>query len=152
MNAWNNRALSVALVGLSAVLPGVAAAQNTPVGLWKSIDDETKTEKSLVRITETGGTLSGKIEKLMDPTKQDAKCDKCSDARKDQPVLGMTIITGVRASSDKTLWEGGEILDPNNGKSYKVRIKPLDSGKKLEVRGYIGAPMLGRTQTWIRVE
>jgi len=152
MNAWNNRALSVALVGLSAVVPGVAAAQNTPVGLWKSIDDETKTEKSLVRITETGGTLSGKIEKLMDPTKQDAKCDKCSDARKDQPVLGMTIITGVRASSDKTLWEGGEILDPNNGKSYKVRIKPLDSGKKLEVRGYIGAPMLGRTQTWIRVE
>lgn len=152
MNAWKNRALSVALVGLSAVLPGVAAAQNTPVGLWKSIDDETKTEKSLVRITETGGTLSGKIEKLMDPTKQDAKCDKCSDARKDQPVLGMTIITGVRASSDKTLWEGGEILDPNNGKSYKVRIKPLDSGKKLEVRGYIGAPMLGRTQTWIRVE
>jgi len=152
MNAWNNRALSVALVGLSAVLPGVAAAQNTPVGLWKSIDDETKTEKSLVRIIETGGVLSGKIEKLMDPTKQDAKCDKCSDARKDQPVLGMTIITGVRASSDKTLWEGGEILDPNNGKSYKVRIKPLDSGKKLEVRGYIGAPMLGRTQTWIRVE
>lgn len=152
MNAWKNRALSVALVGLSAVLPGVAAAQNTPVGLWKSIDDETKTEKSLVRIIETGGVLSGKIEKLMDPTKQDAKCDKCSDARKDQPVLGMTIITGVRASSDKTLWEGGEILDPNNGKSYKVRIKPLDSGKKLEVRGYIGAPMLGRTQTWIRVE
>jgi uncharacterized protein (DUF2147 family) len=130
----------------------MAAAQNTPVGLWKSIDDETKTEKSLVRITEAAGTLTGKIEKLMDPTKQDAKCDKCSDARKDQPVLGMTIITGVRAGSDKTLWEGGEILDPNNGKTYKVRIKPIDGGKKLEVRGFIGAPMLGRTQTWIRVE
>ena len=145
MYAWKNVMLTVALSGL-------AAAQNTPVGLWKSIDDETKTEKSLVRITEAAGTLTGKIEKLMDPTKQDAKCDKCSDARKDQPVLGMTIITGVRAGSDKTLWEGGEILDPNNGKTYKVRIKPIDGGKKLEVRGFIGAPMLGRTQTWIRVE
>jgi uncharacterized protein (DUF2147 family) len=152
MYAWKNVMLTVALSGLAAALPGMAAAQNTPVGLWKSIDDETKTEKSLVRITEAGGTLTGKIEKLMDPTKQDAKCDKCSDARKDQPVLGMTIITGVRAGSDKTLWEGGEILDPNNGKTYKVRIKPIDGGKKLEVRGFIGAPMLGRTQTWIRVE
>jgi uncharacterized protein (DUF2147 family) len=152
MYAWKNVMLTVALSGLAAALPGIAAAQNTPVGLWKSIDDETKTEKSLVRITEAGGTLTGKIEKLMDPTKQDAKCDKCSDARKDQPVLGMTIITGVRAGSDKALWEGGEILDPNNGKAYKVRIKPIDGGKKLEVRGYIGAPMLGRTQTWIRVE
>jgi uncharacterized protein (DUF2147 family) len=152
MYAWKNVMLTVALSGLAAALPGMAAAQNTPVGLWKSIDDETKTEKSLVRITEAAGTLTGKIEKLMDPTKQDAKCDKCSDARKDQPVLGMTIITGVRAGSDKTLWEGGEILDPNNGKTYKVRIKPIDGGKKLEVRGFIGAPMLGRTQTWIRVE
>ena len=152
MYAWKNVMLTVALSGLAAALPCMAAAQNTPVGLWKSIDDETKTEKSLVRITEAGGTLTGKIEKLMDPTKQDAKCDKCSDARKDQPVLGMTIITGVRAGSDKALWEGGEILDPNNGKAYKVRIKPIDGGKKLEVRGYIGAPMLGRTQTWIRVE
>ena len=152
MYAWKNVMLTVALSGLAAALPGIAAAQNTPVGLWKSIDDETKTEKSLVRITEAGGTLTGKIEKLMDLTKQDAKCDKCSDARKDQPVLGMTIITGVRAGSDKTLWEGGEILDPNNGKTYKVRIKPIDGGKKLEVRGFIGAPMLGRTQTWIRVE
>ncbi len=152
MYAWKNVMLTVALSGLAAALPGMAAAQTTPVGLWKSIDDETKTEKSLVRITEAAGTLTGKIEKLMDPTKQDAKCDKCSDARKDQPVLGMTIITGVRAGSDKTLWEGGEILDPNNGKTYKVRIKPIDGGKKLEVRGFIGAPMLGRTQTWIRVE
>ena len=152
MKAWKNLALSVVLVGVAAALPTLAEAQTTPVGLWKSIDDETKTEKSLVRITEAGGALVGRIEKLLDPTKQDAKCDKCSDARKDQPVTGMTIISGVKASDDKSLWEGGEILDPNNGKTYKVRIKPVDGGKKLEVRGYIGAPMLGRTQTWIRVE
>jgi uncharacterized protein (DUF2147 family) len=142
----------LALLGVAALLPALAVAQTTPVGLWKSIDDETKTEKSLVRITEAGGTLSGKIEKLLDPSKQDAKCDKCSDARKGQAVLGMTIITGVKAGAGAAIWEGGEVLDPNNGKSYKVRIKPVDGGKKLEVRGYIGSPLLGRTQTWIRIE
>jgi len=148
----NNLALSVALVGIAALVPQLAQAQATPVGLWKTIDDETKMEKSLVRVTEAGGVVSGRIEKLLDPTKQDAKCDKCTDARKDQPVTGMTIINGVKASDDKTQWDGGEILDPNNGKTYKVRMKPVDGGRKLEVRGYIGAPMLGRTQTWIRVE
>jgi len=152
MKALKNLALSVLLVGVAAALPSLTQAQTTPVGLWKTIDDDTKAEKSLVRITESGGAIVGRIEKLLDPTKQDAKCDKCSDARKDQPVAGMTIINGVKPNDDKSMWEGGEILDPNNGKLYKVRIKPVDGGRKLEVRGYIGAPMLGRTQTWIRVE
>jgi len=148
----NRLALSVAWVGMVALVPQLALAQATPVGLWKTIDDETKAERSLVRVTEAGGVVTGRIEKLLDPTKQDAKCDKCTDARKDQPVMGMTIINGVKPSDDKSHWEGGEILDPNNGKTYKVRMKPVDGGRKLEVRGYIGAPMLGRTQTWIRVE
>ena len=152
MNRSKKPALLVAMIMAAAVLPLRAHAQTTPVGLWKSIDDETKTEKSLVRIVDASGMLTGRIEKLLDPTKQDAKCDKCGDARKDQPVLGMTIITGVRAGSNPSVWEGGEILDPNNGKSYKVRLKPVDGGQKLEVRGYVGAPMLGRSQTWIRVE
>ncbi|MFM2055511.1 MAG: hypothetical protein RL456_3548, partial [Pseudomonadota bacterium] len=117
------------------------------------IDDDGRTEKSLVRITDTGGVLSARIEKVFDPTKQDARCEKCGDERKDQPVLGMTIVKGVKASADDAgLWDGGEILDPNNGKTYKVRMKPVDGGRRLEVRGYIGAPLLGRTQTWIRVE
>jgi len=148
----NNLALSLMLVAVAATAPQFASAQTTPVGLWKTIDDETKTEKSLVRLSETAGVVSGRIEKLLDPTKQDAKCDKCTDGRKDQSVAGMTIISGVKANDDKSQWDGGEILDPNNGKVYKVRLKPVDGGRKLEVRGYIGAPMLGRTQTWIRVE
>ena len=131
---------------------GIAFAQASPVGLWKTIDDETKKEKSLVRISEAGGVLSGKIEKLLDPAKQDSKCDKCEGARKDQPVNGMTIIEGVKKSADEPYWDGGTILDPNNGKTYKVRMTPKDGGKALDVRGYIGAPLLGRTQTWIRVE
>ncbi|MFM7847055.1 MAG: DUF2147 domain-containing protein [Rubrivivax sp.] len=129
-----------------------ALAQATPVGLWKTIDDETKQERSLVRIAETGGVLSGRIEKITDPTKQDARCDKCEGARKDQRVVGMTILEGVKRHGGADHWDGGSILDPNNGKVYKVRLAPKDGGKALEVRGYIGAPVLGRTQTWMRVE
>ena len=134
-----------------ATATGLACAQATPAGLWKTIDDETKTEKSLVRITESGGAFSGKIEKLLDPkAKQDAACDKCTDDRKDKPVLGMTIIRNAKADEAKEHWEGGDILDPNNGKVYKLRLKPLDGGKALEVRGYIGP--FYRNQRWVRVE
>ncbi len=140
-----------AALGLASAL---ALAQSTPAGVWKTIDDATKKEKSLVRITDNAGVFIGKIEKLLDPTaKQDAVCDKCTDERKDKPILGMTIITGVKQSASAAdIWDGGHILDPNDGKVYKVRLSPADGGKKLDVRGYIGMPMLGRTQTWLRVE
>ncbi|RFO95926.1 DUF2147 domain-containing protein [Rhodoferax lacus] len=128
-----------------------AMAQMTPVGLWKTIDDDGKTEKSLVRITESGGVLTGTIEKIFDPAKQDAKCEKCTDDRKDKPVQGMAIIRNVRQDADdKTIWTGGEILDPNNGKTYKTRLKPVDGGKTMEMRGYIA--FIYRTQVWQRVE
>jgi uncharacterized protein (DUF2147 family) len=118
------------------------------VGLWKTVDDETKQEKSHVRITEQGGVLTGKVEKLLDPAKQGSRCEKCADERKDQPVAGMTILRNVKANGD--VWDGGDILDPNNGKVYRVRLKPEDGGKQLEVRGYLGP--FYRNQHWIRVE
>ena len=130
-----------------------AQAQMTPAGLWKTIDDDGKTEKSLVRISETGGVYSGAIEKIFDTAKQDSKCEKCSDERKDKPVQGLTIIRNVRQDTDdKGQWGGGDILDPKEGKVYQTRLKLADSGKKLEVRGYVGAPLFGRTQVWQRVE
>jgi uncharacterized protein (DUF2147 family) len=136
----------------AAVLAQTAAlAQATPVGLWKTIDDKTKQEKSLVRITDAGGVVSGKIEKLLDPAKQDARCDECTDERKGQPTLGMTILRNMKQSADdKGVWEGGDITDPNNGKVYRARLKPVDGGKQLEMRGYIGP--FYRTQVWTRVE
>ena len=141
--------IAVALGAL--VLHGAALAQANPVGLWKTIDDETKTEKSLVRIADNGGVLNGRIEKILDPAKQNDVCDKCSDERKGKPIVGLNIIRNAKPDeSDKSLWTGGEILDPNNGKTYRLRLKPLDGGKQLEVRGYIG-PFF-RNQTWIRVE
>jgi uncharacterized protein (DUF2147 family) len=139
----------VAALLVAAAAP-LAWAQATPVGLWKTIDDETKQEKSLVRITEAGGVLVGRIEKLLDPAKQESKCDKCTDARKDQPVLGMTIIEGVKKNADEPYWDGGTILDPNNGKTYKLRLTPKDGGKTMEVRGFIA--FFFRNQTWVRVE
>ena len=143
---------------LAALLAGsslAAFAQSTsPAGLWKTIDDGTKKDKSLVRIVESGGVYSGKVEKIVDPeSPKDATCKDCSDDRKDKPVVGMTIIRNVKASADdKAVFEGGDILDPNNGKVYRVKLKLIDNGARLDVRGYIGTPMLGRTQTWIRVE
>ncbi len=132
---------------------GLAAAQATPAGLWKTIDDDGKTEKSLVRVTDNGGMYSARIEKVVNPAKQTAVCDKCSDERKGQPLVGLNIIRNVKAAEgESNLWDGGDILDPEDGKVYKVRLKLADGGKKLDVRAYIGAPILGRTQTWIRME
>ena len=139
------------VAGALALAAISASAQNTPVGLWKTIDDDGKTEKSLVRITESGGVLSGKIEKIFDPSKQDSKCDKCSDERKDKPVLGMVILRNLKVDSDdKDVWSGGDVLDPNNGKVYRARLKPVDGGRQLQMRGYLGP--FYRTQVWLRVE
>jgi uncharacterized protein (DUF2147 family) len=133
-----------------AVSATVAFAQASPVGVWKTIDDETKAERSIVRISESAGVLSGKIEKITDATKQDAVCDKCEGAKKDQKIIGMTIVEGVKKNPEEAYWDGGTILDPNNGKVYKVRLSPQDGGKTLQVRGFIG-PFF-RNQVWQRVE
>jgi len=132
-----------------------AAAQATsPAGLWKTVDDNTKKEKSLVRIVETSGVFTGRVEKIIDPdAPKDAVCKDCSDDRKDKPILGMTIVRNMKQSADdKAVFEGGDILDPNNGKVYTAKLKLVDNGSKLDVRGYIGVPLIGRTQTWSRVE
>ena len=144
-----NAAIAFVLASASVL----AMAQSTPAGLWKTIDDDGKTEKSLVRIVNTGGVFSGKVEKISDPAKAAEVCSKCDDERKDKPIVGMTIIWEVKQDAeDPGLYAGGQILDPAKGSSYKVRLKPVEGGKKLEVRGYIGSPMFGRTQTWVRVE
>ncbi|MFM0739801.1 DUF2147 domain-containing protein, partial [Paraburkholderia xenovorans] len=75
-------------------------------------------------------------------------CTACTDARKDQPILGMTIITDMKKDGDG--WDHGQILDPENGKLYKCKMRLEDGGNKLVVRGYIGVSLLGRSQTWVR--
>ena len=127
-----------------------ALAQSTPAGLWRNTDDKTGEAKAEVLITETAGVLSGKIEKrLLKTAKPEDVCSKCSDERKDQPLLGLEIIRGAKKAEGREVWEGGKILDPENGRSYTLKMTPIDDGKKLEVRGSFGP--FGRTQTWIRI-
>ena len=137
------------LVLLTYMLSSLAQAQS-PAGVWKTVDDATGKEKAIIRITEAGGVFTGKVEKLLDPTKQDSKCDECTDSRKGQPVLGMTIIRNIKKGESH--WDGGDILDAANGKVYRARLTLSEDNKKLDVKGYIGAPLFGRTQTWTRVE
>jgi uncharacterized protein (DUF2147 family) len=130
-----------------------AMAQMTPVGTWHTIDDETKKPKGEVRISlNAAGTLSGVVEKSLLPNSdEDPLCSLCTDDRKGKPKIGMEIIRGGQKVDGKDVWDGGKILDPENGKNYSVRMTPIEGGKKMEIRGYLGTPLIGRTQLWIRV-
>lgn len=135
---------------LAVALPALAADMS-PVGLWRTFDEKSGEPKSEVRISDSGGVLSGKVEKLLrkgaDPQ---AVCDRCTDDRKGQPLVGLEIIRGAKQAPGKAVWEDGKILDPENGSSYSLKLTPADNGNKLDVRGSIGP--FGRTQTWTRVE
>jgi uncharacterized protein (DUF2147 family) len=135
---------------LTLVVP-LALAQ-TPSGLWKTIDDNTGKERSLIRITESGGVYNGRIEKSLAPDAEpNAVCVKCTDDRKDKPLIGMALIRNVKQSADdKETYDGGDITDPDNGKVYRVTLKPIEGGKKLQVRGYIGP--FYRTQVWHKAD
>ncbi len=141
-----------ALVVLALLLATAYAATETatPVGTWTQVDDATGKPKSIIEITEQAdGTLQGVVKQvLFSDQGTHPICKQCEGERHNQPVVGMTILWGVK--KDGEVWDGGHILDPNNGKIYKVKLTPKDNGGKLDVRGYIGMPLLGRTQTWIR--
>ena len=133
-----------------AALSGAALAQMTPVGAWQTVDDKTGEVKSQIRIADNGGVLGGHIEKVLrKDAKPDALCDECVDDRKGKPMVGLELIRGGKKVEGKDVWEGGKILDPENGKEYRASYTPVDGGKKLEVRGYLGP--FWRTQTWTRV-
>jgi uncharacterized protein (DUF2147 family) len=128
-----------------------AMAQSSDItGKWKTIDDETGKPKSIVEISKDGEVYKGKIVELINPEKPNPVCEKCKDERKDQPITGLEIIRGLKESEKGKLWEGGEILDPKNGKTYKVKTTLKENGEKLEVRGFVGFSLLGRSQTWER--
>lgn len=138
----------IALILGASSLP--VLAQMSPVGLWRSVDDKTGEAKAEIRIVEVVGSLNGKIEKrLLKDAKPGDVCDECTDDRKGALLLGLEIVRGVKKAEGKDVWEGGKILDPENGRNYTLRMTPIDGGKKLEVRGSIGP--FGRNQTWTRI-
>lgn len=131
------------------------AANDTPVGTWKQIDDVSGKAKSIIEVTESNGQLQARVVKLLSRSPEDIardgavpKCTKCDGERKDQPIEGMNIMWGV--SKDDDVWDGGKILDPKSGKVYKVKLKLTEGGQKLDVHGYIGFALLGRSQVWER--
>jgi uncharacterized protein (DUF2147 family) len=135
-----------------AALAG-AADRASPVGLWKTIDDKTQQPRSLVRIVDAAGVLEGRIEQILNRQPDDDPenlCRACKGDRKDRPVIGMKILWGLVKDGDA--WEDGEILDPKNGKTYSCKMRLSPDGSKLEVRGFIGLSLIGRSQTWIREE
>ena len=143
--------LAPAALTLTCLLPLTAwAQQTTPVGRWRSIDDATGKPKAVIDIQAAGnGTLSARIVQVLD-TKDGPNplCTACEGQRRNQPIVGMSIAWGLKPQGKA--WGGGRILDPENGKEYSVKMTPVDAGRKLEVRGFIGVALLGRTQIWLR--
>ena len=145
-------ALEIAILSV-VIWSAASASELSPVGLWKTIDDNTGKPRGLVRIMEVNGEYQGKVEKIFTAPGEDPepKCEKCDGARHNQPVIGMTILWGLKKQGDE--YEGGAILDPESGKIYRARMKlEGGEGEKLSVRGFIGFALLGRTQNWVRDE
>ncbi|MHB8773137.1 MAG: DUF2147 domain-containing protein [Syntrophales bacterium] len=130
---------------------GAAWAADSPVGKWKTIDDETNKEKSIVEVYESGGNLYGKIVQLLQEKDGGAGklCEKCTGSDHNKPLIGMVFLKDLK--KDDGEYSGGTIMDPNNGKTYKCKLELDEGGQKLRVRGFIGFSLLGRTQVWQRV-
>ncbi len=130
--------------------PAYATDSSSPLGLWKTIDDKTGQPRSLVRIYSEGGRFFGRIEQSLKPGAESRVCDKCTDDRKNQPMLGLIIIRNIKLSDGE--YAGGNILDPDSGTVYRCKFHLEQDGTRLVVRGFIGFALLGRSQTWQRVE
>ena len=145
----------LASAGLSSAAPPAQAADDspdTPVGLWLTIDDTSGKVRSQVRIYEQDGALFGKIEKIIIPGKTD-RCVLCTDERRDQLALGLVIMRRMKKAPDTTnQWAGGDILDPEKGAVYSSRLTLAEDGQSLQVRGFIGISLFGRSQNWTRVK
>jgi uncharacterized protein (DUF2147 family) len=148
-NAMSLRCLPFAFAAALLCSAPALAADTSPAGVWTTIDDTTHQPKSVVEITEQNGELTGKVQAVLQSDQgPNPVCKDCEGERKNQPVTGMTIIWGMKKDGDG--WSGGKILDPKNGKVYGCKMHLTDNGQKLEVRGFIGFSLLGRTQVWER--
>ncbi|WP_374403531.1 DUF2147 domain-containing protein [Niveibacterium sp.] len=132
------------------VAGGAWANEPSAEGRWKTISDEDGKPRSIVRIEDRAGNFEAVIEKVFFKPGEstDPVCDKCTDARKGQKIIGLKIMNGLKR--DGLSYEGGEILDPDNGKVYRAKMTLSPDGKSLEVRGFIGVSLFGRSQTWVR--
>ena len=128
---------------------GIQMQAQTVFGKWKTVDDKTHEVKSIIEIYENGGKVFGKVVEIFDASRRNKKCEKCEGTDKNKPVLGLVIIKGL--TKDDAEYNGGKIIDPESGNIYKCILK-LSGKDKLEVRGYMGFALIGRSQTWVRAK
>ncbi|WP_247422473.1 DUF2147 domain-containing protein [Ralstonia pseudosolanacearum] len=143
--------LSHLLGGLAFALAagGAFAQAASPAGTWKTIDDATGKPKGEVQIVEKDGVFSGRVTNILKEEDRAKVCTQCTDDRRDQPIVGLTILKELKKTGANE-WAGGNILDPENGKVYSAKMSLSEDGRKLNVRGFLGISLLGRTQTWVR--
>ena len=118
---------------------------------WQTIDDKTGEKKAVIQLTESGGKVSGKIIKVLNKEKADALCTKCPGSLKNKPVEGLQILSGLKADGNNQ-WSDGKLVDPASGKTYSGKLTLSDNGQSLKLRGFVGTPVFGRSQTWQRIK
>ena len=143
------------LILFGLVMPMLAeAADLSPIGLWRTFDENNEL-RSIVEVISIGTEFEAKVVERFPPPQDTTQgiCRACTGRRKDQPILGMTIMWGVESrQSENGNWGGGQILIPRTGSIYNVQLKLSADGESLLVRGYTGTPLFGKTQTWLRVQ
>jgi len=133
---------------LAGMPPAIAADAAALLGRWHLIDDETGTERGVIDLTEANGTVQGRLVSGVACAGESPLCVKCEGERKNQPIVGMVILWGLKP--DGADWDGGKILDPVKGQIYNAKATLSDDGRALKVRGYVGISLFGRTQVWLR--
>ncbi|QNP40351.1 DUF2147 domain-containing protein [Lysobacter solisilvae (ex Woo and Kim 2020)] len=134
---------------LLAALPGIAHAQQaSPIGRWRTVDDETGKAKSVVEVYQArDGSYAGKVVEILDTSDgPNPLCNKCAGANRNKPIKGMVILWGLRPAGSG--WDGGMVLDPERGKSYRSKLQLREDGRKLGVSGCIA--FICRSQEWLR--
>ena len=146
-----NKLMNAGLLIVVALLLSASAFAQSPVGQWRTIDDETGEPKSIVEIYQENDKLFGKIVRIL-PEGSSSICDECEGEYAGRELVGAVILRDLEQNGDE--WSGGKITDPKNGKTYNVKMSLRDANT-LDVRGFIKVPLmgsaLGRTQTWYRV-